>query len=99
MKEVVLTPSAQAELDGATEWYEVRAGGIGLKFVSCVDEALQQIGNSPSVFPRWEHDQRFRKFVLQRFPYIVFYREFDDRVEVIAVAHGAREPGYWRNRT
>jgi toxin ParE1/3/4 len=36
--------------------------------------------------------------VLQRFPYVVFYREVDDRVEVIAVAHGAREPGYWRNR-
>ena len=99
MKPVVLTPAAQAELEGATEWYEARAGGIGLKFVLCVDEALQQIGESPAGFPIWEHDRRFRKFVLQRFPYIVFYRETVDRVEVIAVAHGARAPGYWRKRT
>ena len=99
MKEVVLTPDAQAELEGATEWYEARAGGIGQKFVGSVDEALQQIGESPSAFPKWEQDSRFRRFVLQRFPYIVFYRETADRVEVIAVAHGAREPGYWRKRT
>jgi plasmid stabilization system protein ParE len=75
MKPVVLTPAAQAELEGATEWYEVRAGGIGMKFVLCVDEALQQIGQTPAVFPKWEHDDRFRRVVLQRFPYIIFYRE------------------------
>jgi hypothetical protein len=92
MKEVVLTPSAQAELEGATEWYEVRAGGIGLKFVLCVDDALEQIGSSPSVFPRWEQDQRFRKFVLQRFPYIVFCRELDDRVEVIGSLAARENP-------
>ena len=99
MKPVVLAPAAQAELEGATEWYEVRAGGIGLKFVLCVDEALQQIEESPEAFPKWEYDKRFRRFVLQRFPYVIFYRETADHVEVIAVAHGAREPGYWRNRT
>jgi toxin ParE1/3/4 len=99
MKPVVLAPAAQAELEGATEWYEVRAGGIGLKFVLCVDEALQEIGESPASFPKWEQDDRVRRFVLQRFPYVIFYRETPEAVEVIAVAHGAREPGYWRKRT
>jgi toxin ParE1/3/4 len=37
-------------------------------------------------------------FVIQRFPYIVFYREGADQIDVIAVAHGARDPGYWRKR-
>lgn len=73
--------------------------GIGLKFVLCVDEALQQIGEGSAGFPEWEHDRRFRKVVLQRFPYVVSNRETADRMEVIAVAHGAREPGYWRKRT
>jgi hypothetical protein len=26
------------------------------------------------------------------------YRELDDRIEVIAVAHAKRRPGYWRDR-
>ncbi len=63
-----------------------------------MDEALQAIEETPSGFPRWERDRRFRRFTMQRFPYLVFYRDLDDRVEVVAIAHGAREPGYWRKR-
>jgi len=98
MKSTVLAPAAQAELDGAIDWYEERGEGLGLKFLLVVDQALQEIQTSPSAFPRWEHDTRFRKFVMQRFPYIVFYRELADRIDVIAIAHGARKPGYWLKR-
>ena len=35
---------------------------------------------------------------MQRFPYIIFYREMADRIDVIAIAHGARDPGYWLKR-
>jgi plasmid stabilization system protein ParE len=63
-----------------------------------VDQALTAIEETAPAFPRWEHDPRFRKFGLQRFPYLVFYRELDDRIEVVAIAHGAREPGYWLKR-
>jgi plasmid stabilization system protein ParE len=41
---------------------------------------------------------RFRRAVAQRFPYVIFFRELPDSVEVIAVAHAAREPGYWLKR-
>ncbi len=98
MKPAVLAPDAQAELEGAADWYEQRLQGLGLKFLLHVNEALQAIEETPSGFPRWEHDWRFRKFVLHRFPYLVFYRELDDCIEVVAIAHGAREPGYWRKR-
>lgn len=98
MKPAVLAPDAQAELEGAAEWYEGRREGLALKFLSHVNAALMAIEETPSAFPAWEHDPRFRKFVLQRFPYLVFYRELDDRIEVVAIAHGAREPGYWQKR-
>jgi len=32
------------------------------------------------------------------FPYIVYFREKADRIEVMALAHGARAPGYWMRR-
>jgi toxin ParE1/3/4 len=98
VKQTVLAPAAQAELDGAVDWYEARVSGLGLKFMLLVDEALQEIQESPAKFPRWEHDARFRKFVMQRFPYIIFYRDLADRIDVIAIAHGARDPGYWLKR-
>jgi toxin ParE1/3/4 len=98
MKLMVLAPAAQAELDAAVDWYEERVDGLGLKFMLLVDEALQEIQDSPGKFPRWEHDARFRKFVMQRFPYAIFYREVAQRIDVMAVAHGAREPRYWLKR-
>ncbi|MFO0453014.1 MAG: hypothetical protein ACK52I_30875 [Pseudomonadota bacterium] len=33
------------------------------------------------------------------FPYSVVYVERDGALLVVAVAHGARRPGYWRQRT
>jgi toxin ParE1/3/4 len=98
MKRAILTPGAQAEFEGAVEWYEGRVEGLGLKFLLVVDEALQAIEESPGAYPVWERDSRFRKFVIQRFPYVVFYREVADQLDVIAIAHAAREPGYWRKR-
>jgi toxin ParE1/3/4 len=32
------------------------------------------------------------------FPYSVIYALRDDAIFVVAFAHGARRPGYWRNR-
>ena len=39
-----------------------------------------------------------KRKLVRRFPYVVIFVEFDRTVRVIAVAHGARKPGYWRDR-
>lgn len=98
MTPVVFVPAARAELEAAAQWYEVRAPGLGEQLVLSVDEALQRISEGPASFLKWEGDQRFRRVVVQRFPYVVFYRERAGQVEIIAIAHGAREPGYWLER-
>ena len=36
--------------------------------------------------------------VLRRFPFSVVYAVVADLVYIVAVAHGSREPGYWRLR-
>jgi outer membrane protein assembly factor BamE (lipoprotein component of BamABCDE complex) len=35
---------------------------------------------------------------MQRFPYIIFYEEFDANVWIYVFAHSKRRPGYWVNR-
>ncbi len=95
MTRVVLAPPARAELEAAAQWYEERTPGFGQQFVLCVDDVVQSIGEAPASFPKWDGDQRFRRVVVQRFPYIVFYRERRGTIEVV---HGAREPGYWLAR-
>ena len=98
MKPIVFGPDAEAEFEAAVAWYETKAAGLGETFVLYVDDALQLVAETPTGCPVWEADPRFRRAVVQRFPYLVFYRDLDDRIEVVAVAHGAREPGYWLQR-
>jgi plasmid stabilization system protein ParE len=98
MKPTAFAPAARAEFDAAAEWYESRARGLGEKFAQAIDEILGRIGASPAGFPVWVGDRRFQRAVAQRFPYVIFFRELPDSIEVIAIAHGAREPGYWLKR-
>jgi plasmid stabilization system protein ParE len=98
MKPAVLAPAAQDELTAAAEWYEGRAVGLGTDFVNCVHDVLVRLSESPAAFPTWDRDPRFKRFVVPSFPYVIFYRELSDQVQIVAIAHGAREPGYWMRR-
>jgi hypothetical protein len=39
-----------------------------------------------------------KRLLLRRFPYAVIVRESAEEILVIAFAHTARRPGYWRRR-
>jgi len=36
-----------------------------------------------------------RRLPVNDFPYHVVFEEFPDRIEVLAIAHDRRRPGYW----
>jgi plasmid stabilization system protein ParE len=65
-------------------------------FVDELDRAIERIGDHPRQFPGYAFGAR--RMLLRRFPYLVIFRETAGGVEVIAVAHGRRRPGYWRDR-
>lgn len=92
---VILSPAADQELDEAAAWYEQRAG-LGEQFVERVQEALDRIGRAPERHATTYRD--IRRVRVQRFPYGVFYRILNDRIEVIAVFHDKRDPKHWRSR-
>lgn len=95
----ILLPEAEEELRQAMLWYGERRAGLGVEFLGHVESALEDITSAPHRWPAWEHDATYRRFVLRRFPYIVFYEVRGTTIEVVAVAHARREPGYWRSRT
>ena len=62
-------------------------------------EAL--IAESPQVFslvPGVPAHLGARRCVLKKFPYLLIFLELPQAISVVAVAHGARRPGYWRSR-
>lgn len=57
---------------------------------------MTTIGESPDRWPAYLVETR--RYLLKRFPFLVVYRQRDGAIQVIAVAHGCRRPGYWRDR-
>ncbi|HXT22259.1 MAG TPA: type II toxin-antitoxin system RelE/ParE family toxin [Thermoanaerobaculia bacterium] len=89
--------AAQAEVREAFEWYFERSLEAAARFLTELDRATLLIRETPTVWPSFGRGTR--KYVLQGFPYSVIYREVGDELQVVAVAHGKRKPGYWRSRT
>ena len=65
-------------------------------FLDELDVAIERIGQHPRQYSAYEFGTR--RMVLRRFPYLVVFREAASGIEIIAVAHGRRRPGYWRER-
>lgn len=91
-------PQARRELRDAAAWYESKQADLGEEFLDEVGRALEEIADAPSQFPRWCDDRPYRKALVTRFPYVVFFVERPGEVRVLAVAHVRRRPGYWVSR-
>ncbi len=93
---VELLAEATAEAAEARAWYEGRDPAAAADFVRELDAAISAIGDAPDRWP--PHRRGTHRYLLRRFPFGIVYTFDADRVRVIAVAHGRREPGHWDGR-
>ena len=89
-------PEARAELREARGWYYERSPLSATAFAHAVDNAVSGIVEAPIKYPLAEHTTR--KFVLQRFPFNIFFLPGEFEIVSVAVAHQKRRPGYWSSR-
>jgi toxin ParE1/3/4 len=92
-----LHSEAAAEYDAAFDWYRARSRDAAVKFDFEVERAIAQIVLSPQRWPLGPYGTR--RFLLSRFPFLLFYRERGiEGIQIVAVAHTSRKPGYWKRR-
>ncbi len=94
MKPVNVHSKARRELADAMAWYEERCEGLGLDLLVEFQKATVKLRHDPELCPRSD----FRKQPLERFPYLIFFLELTDCIWIAAIAHGSRQPGYWKER-
>jgi plasmid stabilization system protein ParE len=58
--------------------------------------ALDRVQEHPRLYPRYLYGTQ--RAVLNRYPFSVIYRELLSEIQIIAVAHAKRRPGYWDKR-
>ena len=94
--QVFLHPAAVEEAESAARWYHERSPRAATRFVEELIRVIDKIQAAPQ---RWPAGPRStRKVKLPCFPFVVIYRESGDSIQILAMAHGRRRPGYWRNR-
>jgi len=95
-KSLDIHPSALAELKSSISWYLEQNEVTADKFIGEIDRAIDLVRAAPGRWPTGDLDTR--KFVLRRFPYAVIYHERESVIRILAIAHGHRQPGYWKDR-
>ena len=93
---VRLDPAATLEIRQAALFYEDCRKGLGQEFLVSVELAFEHIQQHPTVWRVLKG--RFRRYLLQRFPYGVIYAIEGDTIYIAAVMHLKRKPGYWVSR-
>jgi toxin ParE1/3/4 len=100
-KAVRVDVEAEEEIAAGIDWYERERPGLGVEFFEEIDAAIQSLQNPGPECGPVRHvppELGVRRKLVQRFRHSIVFIEFDTVVRVIAVAHGAREPGYWLRR-
>ena len=87
-------PDAEDEAKAARRWYRERSGVTASKFSQELHSTFQRVCRTPLLHA--PDDDGFRHVSMATFPYSVVYEVIDDVVTVVAVAHGRRDPGYWK---
>lgn len=89
-------PRAVAEADAAARYYRDQRADLARRFLNSLDEALDRIALHPRIYR--EVEPGVRKCKLKTFPYALIFRDNGPEIEIVAVMHIRREPGYWKAR-
>jgi plasmid stabilization system protein ParE len=94
--QVDFLPIAREEFDEAADRYEKIRAGLGVDFIEdisrCIDRAIEGPARYAKVLGEIRHVRS------HRFPYAVYFRAEAERIVVMAVFHGSREPKRWQQR-
>jgi plasmid stabilization system protein ParE len=96
VKPIRLRLEAELEIEEAFERYRQESQRLADRFLDEINLSLRNIRSTPRLYPPFTHSTRRR--VLGSFPFSVIYREKEDVVLIVAIAHAKRREGYWAKR-
>ena len=93
-------PSAATEVEAAVRWYAERSLAAARAFAAKVSSCVHRVEEAPDRRPHYLNDTRRYLFPhfphFPHFPFSLVYRSRNEEIEVVAVVHHLRQPGYWR---
>lgn len=96
---VVPRTRALVDIEAAADYYADEAGEeIALRFIDALDAAFSAIARNPAMgSPRYQQEldlPGLRHQLVRGFPFLIFYVELEDRIDIWRVLHAHRDiPG------
>jgi plasmid stabilization system protein ParE len=87
---------ASEEVEEHRAWYRERSEAAESAFLREVDHAIEMVSEAAYRWPRYIAGTR--RYVFPTFPFSLVYFVESEVINVVAIAHGSRRPGYWRER-
>jgi toxin ParE1/3/4 len=99
-KKVIPREQANRDVDEALAYYlDQAADQAALGFIDALEHAYAHVGRHPATgSPRYQHElglPELRVWPLNRYPYLLFYVERQDHVDVWRVLHSQRDIPAW----
>ena len=96
MKKIIIHEDAEKELWHSVDYYEDKVTGLGLDFEYEIQKALLSIQIHPNIYTPSKYG--VRRHLLRRFPFFIYYEEYEEYIWIIAFTHTSRKPHYWKSR-
>ncbi len=94
--EVRFAPAVASDVEAASRWYDEQSPGLGGRFLDAVMNCLERVRRSPELSQRIQG--RFRRCLVRRFPYAVYYEYNRQTVTIYGIVHTSRDPAKWQKR-
>lgn len=95
--DLLILPKAEEDIETSYTWYEERRAGLGYDFILNLEAGFEEILRDPYKF-KVEY-KAVRKHLIKRFPFKIVYIVKDQKVIIIGVLHGKRNPEIIKGRT
>lgn len=89
-------PEAESEYLSQVAYYEEQRPGLGALFVSQFETAMNYICSNP--YSHKQIGEGIHLVSMKIFPFNILYRVAEETVQILAMAHKRRRPGYWLSR-
>jgi plasmid stabilization system protein ParE len=96
LKPLKYDPAARKDIKAAHAWYSRQSAQASDDFYEELLPAIERVHRKPRQHTPYLYGAM--RFVLNQFPFSIVYRELLQEIQIIAVAHAKRRPGYWASR-
>ncbi len=87
---------AEADFDNSYKYYAIESQKVADNFYKQINRSLITISANPQGFQRVF--KNIRKYVIKKFPFIIYYRTENTTIQIIAIFHTSRNPEIWQKR-